>query len=173
MWEFTPEQATACRHTAHPLPVRAPVPLAAITFIGSHILALLCSLQSHWFQQKFHPKSRPAHTSHGRWWTALTHYGRWAQQRPSALAPARTHTATAQTPAALSSPLFPSQPRPQAQALTRQCDKAGSHHNSLCSHSPPKCGVKTPMGPTVVPSTLLALQVLAPNKTMRTSHPKE
>lgn len=112
---------------------------------GSHILTLRCSLQSRWFQQKFHPKSRPAHTSHGRWWTALTHYGRWAQQHPSAVAPACTHTAMAHTPAALSSPLFPPQPRPQTQALTRQHDAATTTPPAAILHR--NVGWKLPQAP--------------------------
>lgn len=119
MWEVY-SWASHCLHTHTDTP--PPCLCISVThgnyFLspGSHTLVLLCSLRSHWFKQKFHQKSRPAHTSPGRRSTTLTPPGRWAQQRPSAVAPAGACTAMAptlaHTPGALSPPPFTPQWRP-------------------------------------------------------------
>lgn len=162
-----PQDVRARSWASHSLYTDTPPPCPCISVThgnyflspGSHTFALLCSLRSRWFQQKFHQKSRPAHTSHGRRWTALAPPGHWAQQRPSAVAPAGVRPAAAHTPAhaprALSPPLFTPQRRP-AGTGSHQCNATSSHNNPFCSYAHPIDSTKrwgeNSCGPHGVPS---------------------
>lgn len=173
MWEFTPEQATACRHTVHPLPVHAPVTLAAITFtLQPHPRPILLTPIT-LISPEIPPKIK-----------ASPHLPRQMVNSPRSL-----WALSSAAPICCCSSLYPhshsshpGSPQLTSAPLPAKASGTGSHQTiwrsrqppqPLCSHPPPKCGVKTPTGPTVASSTLLALQVLALNKTMRTSHPKE
>ena len=123
MWELTPEQAAAHAHRqTGPLPARASVPLAAITFLQLEATHLPCAAPSD--HTDF---SRNSTKEQGRP-TAPTADGEWPLIPPGCprLAPSSPQP----------TPATPGEGQ-RAQALTRHQNAAGSHSNPLCSYTHP------------------------------------
>lgn len=145
------------------------------------------TLLTHIFQQKLHQnQGQPTTpTAHAKQPSHLTGTDPSCAGQCHAPSCARTAQLTRQlipqltSPSALSPPLAAPQ---QNQAGTGEVspDKIRQQRATiipsaamLISWILPKHGVETPMGPVMLPLTLLSLQVMALNKATRTSHPKE